>query len=147
MTASGEDHLQVTKASEDQDYPENDYIQTMGLRWSPDGRRLLYFSNRLGNLDLKTVDVATGTVEVVEDRDGSHHPVGWLDDSTVTYVYESYRVPPDLHVKRLGETARRLTVFAARRVQSGTFRPPRIGDVDRAPTASRYMVTYAVRPV
>jgi dipeptidyl aminopeptidase/acylaminoacyl peptidase len=109
MAASGDDHRQLTRASEDQDYPENDYIQTMGLRWSPDGRRILYFTNRLGNLDLKTVEVATGAVNVVEDRDGSHHPVGWVDDSTVAYVYESYRVPPDLHVKRLGGTARRLT--------------------------------------
>jgi dipeptidyl aminopeptidase/acylaminoacyl peptidase len=109
MAASGGDHRQLTRASEDQDYPENDYIQTMGLRWSPDGRKILYFTNRLGNLDLKTVDLATGAVDVVEDRDGSHHPVGWVDGSSVAYVYESYRVPPDLHVKRLGGSSRRLT--------------------------------------
>jgi dipeptidyl aminopeptidase/acylaminoacyl peptidase len=109
MDASGGDHRQVTRASEDQDYPENDHIQTMGLRWSPDGRRLLYFTNRLGNLDLMTVDVGSGKAEVVENKDGSHHPVGWVDDATVAYVYESYRTPPDLHVKPLGGTPRRLT--------------------------------------
>jgi dipeptidyl aminopeptidase/acylaminoacyl peptidase len=109
MTADGKDHRQLTRASEDQDYPENDYIQTMGLRWSPDGRRLLYFSNRFGNLDLRTVDVATGSTDVVDNRDGAHHPVGWVDGNTVAYVYESYRTPPDLHVQPIGGTARRVT--------------------------------------
>ena len=60
MTPDGTDHRQVTKVDQDQDYPENDYIQTMGLRWSPDGGRLLYFTNRDGNLDLMIVDVAIG---------------------------------------------------------------------------------------
>jgi dipeptidyl aminopeptidase/acylaminoacyl peptidase len=109
MASDGSDHRQLTSASEDQDYPENDYIQTMGLRWSPDGRRLLYFTNRLGNLDLKTVDVASGKVEVVENRDGTHHAVGWVNDNTVAYVYESYRTPPDLYVKPLGGAPRRLS--------------------------------------
>jgi dipeptidyl aminopeptidase/acylaminoacyl peptidase len=109
MALDGGEHRQVTRTSQDQDYPENDYIQTMGLRWSPDGRQLLYFTNRLGNLDLMTVDVATGNAEVVENRDGSHHPIGWVDAGTVAYVHESYRTPPDLYVKPLGGTSRRLT--------------------------------------
>ena len=109
MAADGTDHRQLTRASQDQDYPENDYIQTMGLRWSPDGRRLTYFTNRQGNLDLMAVDVASGATEVIENRDGSHHPVGWLDAGTVAYVYESYRTPPDLYVKALAAAPKRLT--------------------------------------
>ena len=46
MTPDGSDQRQLTREQQDQDYPENDYIQTMGLRWSPDGKRLLYFTNR-----------------------------------------------------------------------------------------------------
>jgi len=109
MKPDGSDHQQVTRVAEDQDYPDNDYIQTMGLRWSPDGRRLLYFTNQQGNLRLMTVDVASGRTAVVENRDGSHHPVGWLDDKTVAYVYESYRDIPELYVKPLGGASRRLT--------------------------------------
>ncbi len=109
MAADGSDHRPVTRVPQDQDYPENDYIHTMGLRWSPDGRRLLYFTNRLGNLDLMVVDVASGATEVVAHRDGSHHPVGWLDDRTVAYVYESHQTLPDLYLQPLGGAARRLT--------------------------------------
>ena len=117
MAPDGTDHRQVTRVAQDQDYPENDYIQTMGLRWSPDGSRILYFTNRLGNLDLEAVDVRGGKVQRVENEDGSHHPVGWLDDRTVAYVYESYRTPPELFVKPLGGTARQLTysTYAAMR--------------------------------
>lgn len=115
MKPDGTDQQQVTRVAEDQDYPDNDYIQTMGLRWSPDGRRLLYFTNQQGNLRLMTVDVASGRTAVVENRDGAHHPVGWLDDRTVAYVYESYRDIPELYVKPLGGASRRLTssVYAA----------------------------------
>ncbi|MCZ8133049.1 MAG: DPP IV N-terminal domain-containing protein [Steroidobacteraceae bacterium] len=96
MNLDGSDQRQLTRETQDQDYPENDYLQTMGLRFSPDGRRLLYFTNRLGNLDLKTIDLQTGEARFVENRDGAHHPVGWVDDRTVVFVYENYRQPPDL---------------------------------------------------
>ncbi|MFC3714234.1 S9 family peptidase [Sphingoaurantiacus capsulatus] len=109
MNPDGSGQQQVTRAAEDQDYPDNDYIQTMGLRWSPDGKRILYFTNQQGNLRLRTVDVATGRTAIVENRDGSHHPVGWVDDRTVAYVYESYRDIPELYVKPLNGTAKRLT--------------------------------------
>lgn len=109
MAPDGTDHRQVTRAEQDQDYIENDHIQTMGLRWSPDGRRILYFTNRLGNLELQAVDVMSGAVQVVENKDGSHHPVGWLDDQTVAYVYESYRSTPEIFVKPLKGAARQVT--------------------------------------
>lgn len=109
MAPDGTNHKQITRVPQDQDYPENDYIQTMGLRWSPDGTRLLYFTNRLGNLDLMVVNVATGETQVVENADGSHHPVGWVDNGAVAFVYESYRVMPDLYVKPLGAKARQIT--------------------------------------
>jgi len=120
MAADGTDHRQVTKVEQDQDYPDNDYINTMGLRWSADGKRMLYFTNRLGNLDLEIVDIATGKVQVVENQDGSHHPVGWVDDKTVAYVYESYRSPPELFVKPLAGKPRQLTysAYAAMRPES-----------------------------
>jgi dipeptidyl aminopeptidase/acylaminoacyl peptidase len=127
MAADGSDHQQVTRVSQDQDYPENDYIQSMGLRWSPDGRRLLYFTNRDANLDLMTVDVTTRTATPVATVDGSHHPVGWVDDQTVAYVYESYRTPPDLHVRRIGGEPRRVT-FSGRAV----YRPEHFEHVERA---------------
>ena len=73
----------------------------------------------MGNLDLKTVDVATGTAKVVENRDGSHHPVGWLDDRTVAYVYESYRdAPGSLREAAQRRNAKRLTYSRPRRVPS-----------------------------
>lgn len=109
MKADGTDQRQLTKVDEDQDYPENDYLQTMGLRWSPDGRRLLYFTNRFGNLDVMAVDVASGRTEPIETSDGAHHPVGWIDNKTVAFVAESYRTVPDLFVKPLGSAARQLT--------------------------------------
>jgi len=109
MAADGSDHRQVTSVEQDQDYIENDHIQTMGLRWSPDGRRILYFTNRLGNLELQIVDVATGAVQVVENQKGSHHPIGWLDDKTVAYVYESHRSSPQIFVKPLKGVARQVT--------------------------------------
>lgn len=125
MAADGSDQKQVTREAEDQDYPENDYIQTMGLRFSPDGERLLYFSNRLGNLDLKIVDLKSGATKVVENKDGSHHPVGWLNDRAVAFVYESYRTPPDLYVKPLNGAARRLTYSS-----HAAFRPENFGRLE-----------------
>jgi len=109
MRPDGSDQRQVTRVEQDQDYPENDYLQTMGLRWSPDGTRLLYFTNRLGNLDLMSVTVPDGRTETIENADGEHHPVGWVDNRTVAYVYESYRIPPDLFVKQIGGAPRQLT--------------------------------------
>lgn len=115
MRPDGSDHRQITDVPQDQDYPENDYIQTMGLRWSPDGGQLLYFSNREGNLDLWRVEVATRRSEVIGARDGSHHPVGWVDSETVAYVYESYQVPPDLFVLKPGGERKQVT-FSGRAV-------------------------------
>jgi dipeptidyl aminopeptidase/acylaminoacyl peptidase len=109
MNLDGSDQRRLTREEQDQDYPENDYIQTMGLRFSPDGRRLLYFTNRQGNLDLKTVDLQSGESRFVETRDGAHHPVGWVDEDTVLFVYENYRQPPDLYSKTASATPRRLT--------------------------------------
>ena len=93
----------------------------MGLHWSPDGKRLLFFTNRLGNLDLMLVDVTTGKTEALRTEDGSHHPVGWVDNETVAFVYESYRVPPDLHVQPLGADARQLTFSGHTRYRTEAF--------------------------
>lgn len=109
MRPDGSDQHQLTHVKQDQDYPENDYLQTMGLHWSPDGKNLLYFTNRLGNLDLMIVNVATGVATPVETVDGEHHPVGWVNNKTVAYVYESYRVPPDLFIKPLDGQPRQVT--------------------------------------
>ncbi|HXN64673.1 MAG TPA: S9 family peptidase [Candidatus Acidoferrales bacterium] len=109
MRPDGTEQHQLTHVAQDQDYPENDYLQTMGLHWSPDGTRLLYFTNRFGNLDLMVVTVATGATQAIETADGEHHPVGWKDNQTVAYVYENYRTPPDLFVKAMGGTARQMT--------------------------------------
>jgi dipeptidyl aminopeptidase/acylaminoacyl peptidase len=109
MAADGTDHRQVTNVTQDQDYIENDHIQTMGLRWSPDGTRILHFSNRLGNFELRSVNVRTGATEAIENKDGLHHPVGWLDDRTVAYVHESYRSSPQIFVKPLKGVARQVT--------------------------------------
>ena len=109
MSPDGTDDRQLTRAAQDQDYPENDYIQSMGLHWSPDGTRLLYFTNRSGNLELMIVRLETGETQVVENKDGSHHPVGWVDDHNVAFVYESYRAPPDLYLKPLEGRTRQLT--------------------------------------
>jgi dipeptidyl aminopeptidase/acylaminoacyl peptidase len=116
MAPDGTDQRQICRTGQDQDYPENEFLQTMGPRWSPDGTRLLYFTNRLGNLDLMVVEVSTGRTAVVSDRDGAHHPVGWIDGSTVAYVYESYSTPPDLHVKTLEDRSRPGGEVRARRL-------------------------------
>jgi dipeptidyl aminopeptidase/acylaminoacyl peptidase len=109
MKPDGTDQHQLTRVEQDQDYPENDYLETVGLHWSPDGTRLLYFTNRFGNLDLMAVTVATGAAEAIETADGEHHPVGWKDNHTVVYVYENYSTPPDLFVKPLAGAARQVT--------------------------------------
>ncbi len=103
MSPEGTDHRQITDVEQDQYYPDNSYIQSVGLRWSPDSDQILYFTNRLGNLDLMTVDVASRRTSLISDKDGSHHPVDWIDDQTIAFVYENYRTPPDLYLKRLGE--------------------------------------------
>lgn len=136
MAPDGTDHRQITRIQQDQDYPENDYIQTLGLRWAPDGRRLLYFTNREANLDLMVVDVGSGAVSPVSTADGSHHPVGWVNSQTVAYVYESYRTPPDLHVKTLGSASRQLT-FSSR----AAYRPEHFERLERASWASEDGVT------
>jgi dipeptidyl aminopeptidase/acylaminoacyl peptidase len=109
MRPDGTEQRHLTDVEQDQDYPENDYLQTMGLRWSPDGKRLLYFSDRLGNLELRTVDVATDHSTAIESGDGAHHPVGWIDNQTVAFVREDYRTIPDLFVKPLDGSARQVT--------------------------------------
>lgn len=109
MRSDGTEHRQLTRMAQDQSYPDNDHIQPQGLHWSPDGRRLLCLTNRFGNLDLVVVDAASGASEVIEGKDGSHHPVGWVDDQTLAFAYESHVVPPDLYVKPVGGPARPLT--------------------------------------
>ena len=69
MDPDGRSHRQISRVDEDQDYPENDYIQTMGLHWSPDGERLVHFTNRLGNLLLVTVDAGSGEMQVHTHED------------------------------------------------------------------------------
>ncbi len=103
MSPNGTNHRQITDVAQDQYYSDSYYIQSVGLRWSPDGDQILYFTNRLGNLDLMTVDVASRRTSLISDKDGSHHPVDWIDDRTIAYVYEDYKTPPDLYLKRLGE--------------------------------------------
>jgi dipeptidyl aminopeptidase/acylaminoacyl peptidase len=109
MAADGSDQRQLTNLPEDQDYPENDYIQSIGLRWSPDGRRILHFTNRHGNFVLITVDTRSGAVKELAAEPGQHHPVGWLSNDTVAYVRESHDTPPDLHVRALNGKPRQLT--------------------------------------
>ena len=109
MTPDGREHRHVYAVEEDQDYAENDYIQTIGPRWSPDGTQLLHFTNRLGNLLLISVDVASGEATRLGGEEGGYHPVGWLADDTVAFVHESYRRPPDLYLMTLGESARQVT--------------------------------------
>lgn len=103
MIPAGSNHRQITDVAQAQYYPDSYYIQSVGLRWSPEGDRILYFTNRLGNLDLMTVNVASRKTSLISEKDGSHHPVGWIDDETIAYVYESYRTAPDLYIQNLNE--------------------------------------------
>ena len=109
MNRDGTDHRHILTLEQDQDYHDNDYIQTMGLHWSPDGRQLLHFKNDLGNLRLLIVDVATGEFRTFGEADGSHHAVGWRDQETILYVYERFDRPPDLFQKRLGQQSVQMT--------------------------------------
>ena len=50
--------------------------------------------------------------------------MGWLDDRTVAYVYESYRSPPELFVKPLAGKPRQLTHSAYAAMQPASFEQP-----------------------
>lgn len=118
MAPDGADQVQATRQNRDQDF-SGELIQSITPRWSPDGTRLLHFSNRTGNLDLEVTDLSARTTQVVDGRDGSELPVGWLDDRTVAYVSEDYRTPPDLYVRRLGEPVAIQRTFSSH----ATYRP------------------------
>lgn len=133
MRPDGSDHRQVTTLAQDQDYPENDYIQPNVPVFSPDGRRVLHYAIRDGNLDLVVADLAAGTHRVIDSTDGSHHPVGWLDDRTVAYAYENFHTPPDLFTRGLDAGA------VPRQVTSSSrpiYRPAHFDRVERATWSS-----------
>lgn len=78
--------------------------------WSPDGKRILISVNVQGQFQLRSIEVATGSVEVVGGEPGHYHEVGWRPDGSVVYAYENSWSPPDLYVRPpKGARARRLT--------------------------------------
>jgi dipeptidyl aminopeptidase/acylaminoacyl peptidase len=54
--------------------------------WTPDGKRVLFISDRSGEYDLWSVDVSTGREELVRPKVGRIMPVGMAPSHTLHYV-------------------------------------------------------------
>lgn len=108
MNSDGSAVRQLMKMDEDQDFSHNDDLQTKEIFWSPDGKAILCFAIRAGNIDAHVVTVADGRAERVSRDDGEHMPVGWLDAHRIAFASEAFDRPPDLYVQDLGGTARRI---------------------------------------
>jgi dipeptidyl aminopeptidase/acylaminoacyl peptidase len=93
--------------------------------WSPDGKRILISVNVQGQFQLKSIDVATGRVDVVGSEPGHYHEVGFRPDGSLVYAYENSWSPPDLYVRPpAAARARRLTHSS-----HVTFRPENAAEI------------------
>jgi Tol biopolymer transport system component len=59
-------------------------------RWSPDGRRIAFKSNRGGSYNLYVMDASGGNVERLTDHGGNDHDPSWLPDGQ-SFVFTSDR--------------------------------------------------------
>ena len=116
MNADGSGTRQLMDLAQDQDFSHNEYLQTKGIFWSPDGTRILCFAIREGSIDLHLVHVADGRSERLSAADGQHLPVGWIDDRRFAFSFESHNTPPDLYVQAVGEPPDRIVTHARRAV-------------------------------
>ena len=90
--------------------------------------RVLHYAIRDGNLDLVVADLRAATHAVVSVTDGSHHPVGWLDDRTIAYAYENFHTPPDLFVRGVDSgAAPRQVTWSSRPI----FQPAHFDRIER----------------
>lgn len=108
MDHDGDEMRPLTTLKQEHGWTHKDYQNDTAV-WSPDGLQLLYFVNRGGNFDLWAMEVSGGESRRISDVEGCHHPVGWLDSRTVSYVYENHFTPPDLHVAPLSGPGRQVT--------------------------------------
>ena len=127
MASDGSGAHPLMKLDEDQDWSHNEDLQTKDIFWSPDGKAVLCFSIRAGNVDLYVVTLADGRAQRISGRDGQTLPVGWVDAQQVAFTYEAFDTPPDLYVQKLGGAARRVLTHARRAV----FRPERLEKMER----------------
>lgn len=109
MQADGSEPREVFGVEQDHDYNHSVYLQTKGIFWSPDGTRILCFAIREGNLDVFVVAATEGSAKRVGSEDGMYHPVGWVDNNTIAYVFENYHTPPDMYVAPLDGVPRKIT--------------------------------------
>ncbi len=80
LPAAGGDATRVTNGPATDDWP----------RWSPDGKKLAYFSDAKGNDDVYVVDVATKAVRQVTDNEADDNFEAWMPDGK-RLVYTSQR--------------------------------------------------------
>lgn len=92
--------------------------------WSPDGKRILISINAGGQFQLRTIDVATGSVNVVEGEPGHYHEIGFGADGSLVYAYENSWSPPDIYVRAPGARARRVSHSS-----HVTFRPENAAEI------------------
>lgn len=78
------------------------------FEWSPSGSQLAIIVNRNGAFDLSLVEVESGAIVDLRSGTGLHSNPNWaLDESFITYEYESPLLPPDLY--RIDLSSRQVT--------------------------------------
>ncbi len=93
-----------------------------GLSWSPDGTRLACTINRAGQIDLATIDAASGEISDLRTAFGVHARPHWLPDGqTITFEYEDYCTPLDLY---------RIDIDSKQVTQLTYSNPPALAAVD-----------------
>jgi dipeptidyl aminopeptidase/acylaminoacyl peptidase len=132
MGSDGSAPRQLLEIEQDQDFSHNEYLQTKDLFWSPDGKAILCFSIRKGEIDLLVVSVAEGRAERIGAGGGTHLPVGWVDPQRIAFVHESHDTPPDLYVQKLGTAPRRIVTHARR----SAFRSEHLERMERVSLAA-----------
>lgn len=73
-------------------------------RWSPDGQRLAFVSDRDGPVQLYLLELGTGETRAVGQLSGAPTDLSWMPDGLSLVVALATPVDPDLHGARSSET-------------------------------------------
>ena len=122
--------------------------------WSPDGSRLAYVENHNGTLELRVLEVDTGTIATIDGgEDCACSLPAWSRDGTrIAYVRQTTTSPIDVWVAEVASGERRCltggdgdasdlirpakisyTTFDGRRIHGYLYSPPDASNAKRAP--------------